>query len=92
MSKKKSKGEGKSKVQVSGPLGPWRLSIAVVIAAITSGMALYRATATGVAIDLALGRSFGIAFVTWIVLGSISKMLGVAEALGPTDEHVDAEQ
>jgi hypothetical protein len=98
MSKKQSKSKNTSKsktskVQIYGPLGPWRLSIAVLVAAIVSGMALYHAALSGVGVDMALGRSFGVAFVTWIVLGSINKMLGVAEALGPvTDESLAADQ
>jgi hypothetical protein len=93
MSKKKAQGGKKSKVQLSGPLGPWRLSIAVLVAVLTSGMTLYHAASTGVGMDMALGRSFAIAFVTWIVLGNINKMLAIAEARGPVaDEGPEAEK
>jgi hypothetical protein len=93
MSKKQPKGAVEPKVQLYGPLGPWRLSIAVLVTALTSGSALFRSATTGVGVDMALGRSFGIAFVTWIVLGSINKMLATAEALGPTaGEQLDPEQ
>lgn len=90
MSKKKAKGE--STVHLSGPLGPWRLSIAVLVAALTTGAPLYRAVLTGLDLDMALGRSFGVAFLTWIVLGSINKMLALADARGSAaDDLHDSE-
>lgn len=82
MSKKQSKGEGKSTVRLYGPLGPWRFSIAVLVAALTTGMSLYRAAIAGAGLDMAFVRSFGVAFFTWIVLGSINKMLALADARG----------
>lgn len=62
-----------------GPLAPFRLGLAVCAAVVTTGLPLWDAWTSGVGVDLALGRSFGVAFVLWIVLGRVSRMLGTAQ-------------
>lgn len=76
----KGKGKGKKVKRPPGPLAPWRLSIVVAVSAITTGQALLDAAQTGIQLDLALMRSFGVAFVLWIVLGKINRVLGDAQA------------
>jgi hypothetical protein len=61
-----------------GPLAPWRLVLCVALAAVTTGMPLMAAARTGVGLDMALLRSFGIAFVAWVALGKINRVLGQA--------------
>jgi len=63
-----------------GPLAPWRLALVVALAAATTGMPLLDAAKTGVGLDLALLRSFGIAFLGWIALGRINHVLRQASA------------
>jgi hypothetical protein len=65
-------------VRPSGPLGPWRLSLSIVAAAVFTGMQLSRAATTGVGLDLALLRSFVVAFFTWIALSMINRVLADA--------------
>lgn len=75
-----------------GPLAPWRFSIAILVSAVTTGMTLYSAAVTGIDLDMALVRSFGVYFLTWIVLGSINKMLAIAESKDSAagDDVIDA--
>ena len=61
-----------------GPLAPWRLCLVVALAAVTTGMPLVNAAKTGVGLDMALLRSFGIAFLAWVALGRINRVLGQA--------------
>lgn len=71
-------------VRPSGPLGPWRLSLSIVAAAVFTGMPLSRAATTGVGVDMALLRSFVVAFFTWIALSMINRVLADAtESLTP---------
>ena len=65
-------------VRPSGPLGPWRLSLSIVAAALFTGMPLSRAATTGVGLDMALLRSFVVAFFTWIALSMINRVLADA--------------
>ncbi|MEX1107062.1 MAG: hypothetical protein WEB78_12760 [Ilumatobacteraceae bacterium] len=58
-----------------GPLGPWRLAIAIGTSAAFTGMPLVDAATTGVDIDMALLRSLGVAFLTWISVGALNKAL-----------------
>jgi len=58
-----------------GPLGPWRLSISVLVAPGFTGMPLWQTAQTGVGLDMALLRSFGVAFITWIATGRLNKLL-----------------
>ena len=70
----------------AGFLAQWRLVLVIAVAAVTTGSPLVSAASTGVGLDMALLRSFGIAFVTWIALGKINSVLGQAavdEALRP---------
>ena len=76
---KKSKGEVVVLRRLPGPLAPWRLSLVVALAAATTGMPLLRAASSGEQLDYALLRSFGIAFLAWIALGKINKVLGQVE-------------
>lgn len=75
----KKSGGNRSK-RPPGPLGPWRLSIVVLVSGITTGSALLAAATTGVELDIALARSFGVAFLVWVALGKINLVLGQAEA------------
>lgn len=77
---------------VSGPLGPWRLSIAVGVAAVTTGKAFVDAASSGGQIDLALGRSFAVAFVMWMVLGAVNRILIQAEVARLVDARTAAEE
>jgi hypothetical protein len=74
-------------VRPSGPLGPWRLSLSIAAAAALTGMPLSRAASTGVGLDMALIRSFAVAFFAWIALSSINRVLANAEASGVHDGH-----
>ena len=76
--KKKSKKSKKFKAP-PGPLAPFRLSLTVLVSAVTTGVPLWHAWTSGIDVDIALGRSFAVAFVLWIVLGRISRMLGMAQ-------------
>lgn len=75
---KKSKKTKKFKAP-PGPLAPFKLSLAVLVSALTTGLPLWHAWTSGIDVDIALGRSFAVAFVLWIVLGRISRMLGMAQ-------------
>ena len=63
-----------------GPLGPWRLSLSIAAAAVMTGMPLMRAASSGVELDLALLRSFGAAFLIWVCLSSINRVIATAAA------------
>lgn len=63
-----------------GPLAPWRLSIAVAVSAAFTGQDLFDAAMSGVGIDAALLRSFGIAFGIWIAVGFVNRLLRDAQA------------
>lgn len=63
-----------------GPLGPWRLSISVLVSLGFTGVALWNAAQTGVDTDMALLRSFGVAFITWIALGRLNRVLASDDA------------
>jgi hypothetical protein len=69
-----------------GPLAPWKLSIAVAVSAAFTGIALYDAAMTGVGIDMALIRSFGVAFATWIAVGFVNRVLRDAQAAVTADK------
>jgi hypothetical protein len=58
-----------------GPLAPWRFSLAVGAAAITTGLPLVDATRSGYGIDAALGRSFGVAALVWIAAGVVNRVV-----------------
>jgi hypothetical protein len=92
MGKKNKKADGDVVAAGPGPLAPWRFSIAILVSAVTTGMTLYRAAASGIDLDMALVRSFGVYFLTWIVLGSINKMLAIAESkdAAAADDVIDA--
>lgn len=77
-SEKKPKKQKKVKAP-PGPLAPFKLSLAVCASALTTGLPLLNAWSSGVDVDIALGRSFGVAFLLWIVLGKVSRMLGTAQ-------------
>jgi hypothetical protein len=69
----------------AGPLGPWKLSLSVVVAAACTGMPLTRAATSGVGLDMALARSFGAGFLTWIVVGSVNRVIASADAAAMRD-------
>lgn len=58
-----------------GPLAPWRLTIAVATSAVFTGMPLFDAATAGVGVDMALLRSFGVAFLTWVAVGALNRAL-----------------
>lgn len=58
-----------------GPLAPWRLSIAVGLAAALTGPALWDAAMTGESVDFALLRSFGVFFLSWFAMGVINRTI-----------------
>jgi hypothetical protein len=72
-------------VRPSGPLGPWRLSLSIAVAAAFTGMPLSRAATSGIGLDMALLRSFVVAFFTWIALSSINRVLAEASAAAARD-------
>jgi hypothetical protein len=69
----------------SGPLGPWRLSLSIVVAAVFTGMPLADAATSGVGVDSALIRSFVVAFFTWVALSCINRVLADATAAADRD-------
>lgn len=74
-----------------GPLAPWKLSIAVAVSAALTGMPLYDAAMTGVGIDMALIRSFGLAFGVWIAVGMANKVLRQAQVVAEPQAAPPAE-
>lgn len=62
-----------------GPLAVWRLPMSVGVAAAFTGMPFVDAVTTGQHLDLALGRSFGAAFLVWIATGRVNNILADAE-------------
>ena len=60
--------------RVPGPIAAWRLTLAVAVTALTTGMPLVAATETGQHLDQALGRTFGVAFVVWFAAGRINRV------------------
>ncbi len=75
-----------------GPLAPWRLSIAVAASAALVGMPLYDAAMTGVGVDMALLRAFGVAFFVWVAVGFVNKVLRQAQAVHATHDVGSPEQ
>jgi hypothetical protein len=73
-------------VRPPGPLAPWRLTLSVAVAAATTGMPLVDAAATGEQLDLALGKSFGAALLTWIAVGGINRVLADTDRAGAGDD------
>lgn len=73
----------------SGPLGPWRLSLSIVAAAVFTGMPLSRAATTGMGVDMALLRSFVVAFFTWVALSMINRVL--ADATQPLTQDAESD-
>lgn len=84
MSKRGNDDDVAARAAPKGPLGPWKLSIAIVVSALFTGMALFDAATTGIGVDMALLRSFGVAFLTWIAVGILNRVLagvpGAADA------------
>jgi hypothetical protein len=74
-----------------GPLGPWRLTIAVGACALTTGRALLDAVSLGTDVDLALGRSFAVAFVVWVLTGVVNKILAEAESRREAESPADVD-
>jgi hypothetical protein len=69
----------------AGPLGPWKLSLSVVISAAFTGMPLARAATSGVGLDMALARSFAAGLLTWVVVGSVNRVIANAETAAIRD-------
>ena len=70
-----------------GPLAPYRFSLTVAFAFAVSGMALWRATETGIDLDYAILRTAGSALFAWIVIGRISRILGSAALPRSNDDE-----
>ena len=64
----------------AGPLARWRLLLAVGVSGVTTGSTLWAAVGTGEQLDVALLRSFGVWFLTWVSLGRINRVLRQAAA------------
>ena len=71
-----------------GPLGPWKLSISVAVSAAFTGLPLYDAVVTGVGTDMALLRSFGVGFLTWIAASSVNRVVATAQQSVEADSVV----
>jgi hypothetical protein len=70
-----------------GPLGPWRLTLAIGTSAIFTGMPLIDAATAGVGVDMALLRTFGVAFLTWISVGALNRALfDIPQSAGRTND------
>ena len=73
-----------------GPLGPWRLALAITAAAVFTGLPLFDAATTGVGADMALLRSLGVALLTWVAVGALNRALinipDAADAVDPARE------
>jgi len=70
----KSKKVARSDRRVGGPIGAWRLTLAVVTSGVLTGRALLDSAMSGQHLDLALGRSFGAACVIWIASGQVNRI------------------
>lgn len=62
-----------------GPIAAWRFTLSIASSALLTGQALVEATTTGQHMDLALGRSFGAAFVVWIASGRVNRVFADAD-------------
>lgn len=63
------------------------MSIAVAVSAAFTGLDLYGAAMTGtIGIDMALIRSFGVAFAVWIAVGFVNRVLRDAQAAVEADK------
>lgn len=68
-------GSDASDLKHHGPLAPWRLSLAVLVAAVLTGPALWDSAFADRHDDFALLRSFGVFFLTWFCLGMINRTI-----------------
>jgi hypothetical protein len=88
----KAKKAARSSHRGPGPLGAWRLTLAVGSSALLTGRTLLDSAMTGEHLDLALGRSFGAACVVWIAAGQVNRIFVDVEhrrqAEVPSDEIV----
>jgi hypothetical protein len=84
-------GSGATPPPDPGPLAPWRLSIAVAVSALLTGSDLWDAAMTGVAVDMALLRSFGVAFVPWIATGFVNRILVQAQHAADAEAAAEAD-
>jgi hypothetical protein len=75
-----------------GPLAPWRLAICVAVSAAFTGQRLFDAAMSGVGIDGALVRSFGVAFALWIATGFVNRILLQAQLAIETERAEAAER
>jgi hypothetical protein len=89
VSKKDSAESAPKAPKPQGPLGPWRLSISVLVALGFTGMPLWQTAQTGVGLDMALLRSFGVAFITWIATGRLNRMLVTEDTPDEVESEVD---
>lgn len=100
--KKKSKKKGKEQLEAlggsaapppdPGPLAAWRLSICVAVSAAFTGQKLFDAAMSGVGIDGALLRSFGVAFAVWIAVGFVNRILLQAQQAIEAEKAEEAER
>lgn len=78
MSRAKKRSERTEGLDLPGPLAPWRLVITVVATAVLTGQSLLDAVMTGVSVDFALLRSFGVAALVWCSVGMVNRVLVAA--------------
>ena len=62
-----------------GPLGPYRLAMAVAFSMLVAGEQLLMAAETGVGVDDALIRAALAAWFIWILAGIVSRILATAQ-------------
>ncbi len=62
-----------------GPLGPYRLAMAVAFSMLVAGEQLLMAAQTGIGVDDALIRAALAAWFIWILAGVVSRILATAQ-------------
>ncbi|MFN6121799.1 MAG: hypothetical protein ACK5CE_19500 [Actinomycetes bacterium] len=85
-------GSGATPPPNPGPLAPWRLSIAVAVSALLTGSDRWDAAMTGVAVDMALLRSFGVAFMLWIATGFVNRILVQAQRAADAEAAAESRE
>lgn len=66
-----------------GPLGPYRLTLAVAFALVIAGNDLIAAAGSGLEIDRALIRAMVAAAFIWVLSGIVSRILGAGRPPAP---------
>ena len=66
-----------------GPLGPYRLALAVGFSLLIAGSQLLEAASTGIGIDAALLRALMAAWFIWVLVGIVSRILAAGRRAAP---------